>query len=450
MPKMIDSRVSPTDRSYRTVWIDVSDLFWFFDHFKTPSGIQRLTAEAVAALLLVSNRSFRVCLCRVDEGHGRLTAIRPEDMFDLYRRPIRNPARQVAKRSQLEKVAAELGRFWMRRVRRRVSTVSALTGVSSPEIPARSEDVLMCMGSHWVISGYADLIDRYRSRGLRFAFLCYDLIPLTHRRWIPKSMQWEFQTWFDRVSVQADVIMTISQYTAGRVQRHLSESSKSGSVVTPIRIGHGFPITGGIIRADSELPRLPPSLVGPFALYVSTIEPRKNHLFLFSVWDRLLEEHGSSMVPQLVFVGHRGPMVDDLFQQLENTSFLDSKVVVLADVPDSMLSALYEECTLALYPSLAEGFGLPVAEAIMAGAICVASNKTSIPEVVGDIIDYFDPDDFNEAYRLIQRALLDDDYRANLRLRAQRFVPRLWSVTAEDILQTIERHIPVSTREVCK
>jgi glycosyltransferase involved in cell wall biosynthesis len=185
-------------------------------------------------------------------------------------------------------------------------------------------------------------------------------------------------------------------------------------------------------------------------LYVSTIEPRKNHAFLFNVWHRLLEEHGSSVVPQLVFVGRRGHLVDDLFQQFENTFYLDSKVVVLPDVPDSLLSALYKECKLALYPSLAEGYGLPVAEAIVAGAICVASNKTSIPEVVGDIIDYFDPDDFNEAYRLIQRALFDDDYRANLRLRAQRFVPRPWSATAEDILQTIERHLPESTRKAFK
>jgi glycosyltransferase involved in cell wall biosynthesis len=427
------------------MWIDVSDLFWFFSQFHTPSGIQRLTVEASVALYAAETGKFNIALCRIDEASGRLRAVSPTEMLDLFRQhkfgePVE---RDRNNGSWPKKVAAEFRRLLRRRVLPHLpSQPKSMTPAPSTDIASSPGDVLLCMGSHWVIDGYSSLVRNYRYElGLRFALLCYDLIPLLHPQWISKTSRKKFRDWFDKISVQADVIMTISRYTATQVQDYMGTLDGASRPIVPIRIGHGFPSTVGspIVTVRASDPPL--NLVDPFALFVSTIEPRKNHLFLVKIWQQLLQRHSRSIVPQLVFVGRQGGMVGELLDELNKTNFIDGKVRIVHNVSDAWLNALYNDCTLTIYPSLEEGFGLPVAEAVMAGAICIASNKTSIPEVVGDAIEYFDPDDFDAAYCLIERAIFDEGFRAELFGRVKNFKPRPWNTTARDILSAVERHV---------
>jgi glycosyltransferase involved in cell wall biosynthesis len=156
---------------------------------------------------------------------------------------------------------------------------------------------------------------------------------------------------------------------------------------------------------------------------------------LFRVWQRLLEELPKDEVPALVFAGKPGGLSHDLIAQLHNADFLDGKIVLIQDASDADLTALYRGCLFTLFPSLYEGWGLPVTESLSFGKPCLAGNGTSLPEAGGDLARYFDAEDLRDATRVI-RATIED--RAGLaaweaEVRA-RFRPVPWSASAAALL----------------
>ena len=163
-------------------------------------------------------------------------------------------------------------------------------------------------------------------------------------------------------------------------------------------------------------------------LFVSTIEIRKNHRLLVRVWRRLLERHGADVIPVLVFAGQIGWSVDGLLAELAASGYLDGKIELMLNLPDTELCRAYRSCLFTIFPSFCEGWGLPIAESLAQGKLCVASNRTSIPEVGGDFVDYFDPSDDDDALAKIERLLLDPGYLAarEARLRAE-YRPPTWA-----------------------
>jgi glycosyltransferase involved in cell wall biosynthesis len=155
-------------------------------------------------------------------------------------------------------------------------------------------------------------------------------------------------------------------------------------------------------------------------LFVSTIEPRKNHRLLVQIWRRLIERHGADAVPALVFAGQIGWLVDDLLSELAASHYLDGKIVLAGALADEELRQAYRSCLFTVFPSLCEGWGLPIEESLVQGKFCVASNRTAIPEAGGDLIDYFDPSNDDDALAKIERLLLDPAYLGRLRSRTDR------------------------------
>jgi glycosyltransferase involved in cell wall biosynthesis len=149
----------------------------------------------------------------------------------------------------------------------------------------------------------------------------------------------------------------------------------------------------------------------------------------------MMVDMAPSEVPTLVFAGRIVWQVADLMTQMENTNFLDRKIMLLPSLSDFELRELYRGCLFTVFPSFYEGWGLPVTESLAFGKPCVASNKTSIPEAGGKFARYFDPDNGNEAYDMI-RGLISDRtglaaWEADIR---ENFRPTSWNKGAETIL----------------
>jgi glycosyltransferase involved in cell wall biosynthesis len=135
-----------------------------------------------------------------------------------------------------------------------------------------------------------------------------------------------------------------------------------------------------------------------------------------------------------------GWLVADLMQQLENTAWLDGKIRLVQDPTDAELRALYSGCLFTLFPSLYEGWGLPVTESLAFGKPCIASNRTSLPEAGGRLARYFDPDDLHDAYRVIRAAIEDRHGLAAWEQRVVReFRPVSWEETAEAIMRRFDQ-----------
>ena len=178
-----------------------------------------------------------------------------------------------------------------------------------------------------------------------------------------------------------------------------------GVAVLPNARSGAIPSGNAAPEAETGLSDLPEP--GSYVLFVSTLEARKNHALLFRVWRRLLSEMPREQVPTLVFAGRVGWLVADLMQQLENAEWLGGKIRLVRDPSDEELLALYRGCRFTLYPSLYEGWGLPVSESLALGRPCIASNRTSLPEAGGALARYFDPDDLDDACATI-RAVIED------------------------------------------
>jgi glycosyltransferase involved in cell wall biosynthesis len=165
-----------------------------------------------------------------------------------------------------------------------------------------------------------------------------------------------------------------------------------------------------------------------FVLFVGTLEPRKNI-------QRLLEAHkGLPRRVQLVLVGPRGWEFEPILAQARTRD----GVRVLEEVSDDDLVALYQGCTIFCYPSLYEGFGLPLLEAMAAGVACVTSRVSSLPEVGGDAVRYVDPTSVEEIRSALADLLNDAPARTELGRRArERAAHFSWDRTATSTLDTL-------------
>lgn len=164
-----------------------------------------------------------------------------------------------------------------------------------------------------------------------------------------------------------------------------------------------------------------------FILSVGTIEPRKNLTSLLEAY-RALKNEGSDC--RLVIVGKKGWLYESFFMRLRQLG-LEQDVVFPGFVPDDDLPALYCAADLFAFPSLYEGFGLPVLEAMACGVPVITSNTSSLPEVAGDAALLVDPESVQALVATMRRVLDDTALQAEMRVRglkrAQRFT---WEETA--------------------
>lgn len=163
-------------------------------------------------------------------------------------------------------------------------------------------------------------------------------------------------------------------------------------------------------------------LAEPYILFVGTLEPRKNLTGLLAAYRRLVQERFEA--PHLAIAGAPGWLYQDVYRQVR-TWGLGERVSFLGRVPDADLPPLYSAAAAFAYPSLYEGFGLPPLEALACGAPVVCSNRSSLPEVVGDaalLVDPTNPGALATALgRLLDDAALCQQLRARGIARAAEF-----------------------------
>ena len=166
-----------------------------------------------------------------------------------------------------------------------------------------------------------------------------------------------------------------------------------------------------------------------YILTVSTISPRKNIDGLIRAFNLIKDKTDCN----LVIAGKNGWLYEEVYNEVEKLNLKD-RVVFTGGVSDYELSALYKNCSIFTYPSFYEGFGLPPLEAMSYGKKCVVSNRTSIPEVVGDAGIYFEPDNIGDIAIKIEEGLNLNIDKNNINAVLNKFS---WKKCAEDIISKV-------------
>jgi len=187
--------------------------------------------------------------------------------------------------------------------------------------------------------------------------------------------------------------------------------------------------------SDHERVRDRYGLSGPFMLALGTLEPRKNLVRLLKAYASLRAGvQAGEAIPPLAFSGAVGWLVDEVFHLVDDLGLHDD-VLFLGYVPDEDLPVLLRMAACLVYPSLYEGFGLPVLEALACGTPVVTSNVSSLPEVAGDAALYCDPHRVADIALAMQQVLANAELRRSLAGRGPQQAGRFtWDEAARRVL----------------
>jgi glycosyltransferase involved in cell wall biosynthesis len=174
----------------------------------------------------------------------------------------------------------------------------------------------------------------------------------------------------------------------------------------------------------------------PYILHVGTEHPLKNLKVAFEAFSRVKKKHKDL---KFVKVGGANPEYREITLRHVKKLGLQEDVIFAGYVPETSLPGIYSQAQLLIFPSLYEGFGLPVVESMACGTPVVASNAGSLPEVVSDAgitVDPYDTDGFSDA---IERVLTDDALRKKMIKKGLTWAKRFtWEKTAEETLKLYE------------
>jgi glycosyltransferase involved in cell wall biosynthesis len=207
---------------------------------------------------------------------------------------------------------------------------------------------------------------------------------------------------------RSKVVITISEFTRSRLIHHY-HLDPDKVVVTPLGVDSAW---GPLGAADAATRLEGIDLPSSYVLAVGNLHPRKNIARLIGAIGAARKAGAGDL--HLVLAGQRWWRSDHIDRATESAD-ASGWVHQLGYVADGALPALYSMATVVAYPSLYEGFGLPVVEALACGAVVVASNTTSIPEVAGSAALLVDPTDETAIAEAIARAATDEHLRDQLK-----------------------------------
>lgn len=236
-----------------------------------------------------------------------------------------------------------------------------------------------------------------------------------------------------RCARSAEQVITISEYSRRDILQLIPD-------LDPARVRVTYLSCDAVFKQAPALPkRMSESDAGnrPYILSLGADDPRKNTLRLVNAYLTLLQRHG--IVENLVISGYSNWECSEVYRAVRGAGATD-RVRFLSFVSIDELAALYRNATLFVYPSLYEGFGIPVLEAFSSGCPVLASNVTSIPEVAGDAAIYVDPLSEEEIGKAMYRLIQDGELRQSLVQRGHaRALDFSWTETAKQTLSVYER-----------
>jgi len=409
----------------------------YFAHNRLPTGIQRVQIELFRVSQLRADAE-RIAACTFDPARRCWVTLPPQLLAAVCAAAVQPDLPEAAG------PAAQPG-VWERLTQQLSRTVA-----SAPAAGFAPGNVLVNIGSSWWIPNYMRYVrHQQREAGLLYAPFIHDCIPIKTPECCSSELVGEFREWFTEAMQTADVVLANSECTARDVKQVALDFGAQAPEPHVVRLDAQFearlPDSGPAFDRLAATVHARHGLGGPFALFVATVEVRKNHIFVFQCWKRLIERHGADAVPDLVCVGKQGWLVEFTLNWLRVHADLAGKIRMIGTVADLDLAVLYRTAAFSVYCSFYEGWGLPVTESLSHGRVALVPDHSSLPEAGGPFAAYYVPGS-PDSFCAQATRLLDPRHRAGLEaaIRA-RFRPRAWEDVLDQVLATV-REAPAQPR----
>jgi len=255
-----------------------------------------------------------------------------------------------------------------------------------------------------------------------------DLVSVLYPKTMASYNLFIHKLFFRQSIISADHIVTMSEYTKNAIVRYFGIDKEKITIIyggvndkfRPYNKDEVFPIISQY------------GLKRPYFLSVGTLEPRKNYEVLLQAFKQLKVDY------DLVIIGKKGWKASNIFM-ITNSLRLQDRVKILGYVKEDDLPLLYNGAEVFMFPSLYEGFGLPVLEALACGIPTISSNASSLPEIGGEAVKYFNPNSIDDLLKKMQEVLDSNELRKSLRekgvIQAKKFN---WDKTSQKTLAVLK------------
>ena len=270
---------------------------------------------------------------------------------------------------------------------------------------------------------------RLQRSGLKPLFFVHDLIPITHPEYCRPGES-------ERHRARINTMLKTGHGI-------IANSAATLNDLTAYAQTHGLPLppTTVALLAPAQFPKpvtnIP--LNKPYFVMLGTVESRKNHWLMLQLWRQLIEQFGDA-APRLVIIGQRGWECENVVDLLERCEVLKGFVFEYSSCSDSELVSWLHHAQALLFPSFAEGYGMPLMEALSIGLPVIASDLPAFREISGDIPAYVDPLDGRRWRELIiEYAKPQSQERLNQCQRMVGFSAPTWTAHFEQVEAFMDR-----------
>lgn len=404
---------APRDMTLPRAVFEISDLFYYYASGSTPTGIQRVQQELSLELLRQEHHAA-TSIVIYDKPQQKWRVVSHE-----WVRSLLNAARSFRSgshswRKVYEEFAAQLAVF--------------------PIKHFEPGEWLLNMGASWGLPGYFIQVRQLRRLGVRLAIFLHDCIPARHPAYFDQSLSVEHTYWLAQIRETADLVICNSEATRKDYLELVVPPHPEMVYVCRLDASSDQVVTAEADMATTELLADIAATDDRFVLCVGTVEPRKNHLSLVHVWDKLRQTHRDNC-PKLICVGRIGWKSDAIMAQARALGLLDSKIFFLQGLSDEVLQALYRRCLFTIYVSYYEGWGLPISESLAAGKVCIAGSNSSLTEAGAGYAIHVDERSETSIHEAVTR-LLDNprELEATSSRIRESYRPRTWGEIADELI----------------
>lgn len=425
------------------LWIDLTDLLSWEGNF---TGIQRTVYEYAISYMGKAKYFYydeiNDIFCEIGDEiltqymeAGMSASVTNLNTLNAYKKSIK----KIIPKYILESIPLEqkikIKKYAKKNAQRVLSIkIKATRGdrVSINDIKFNGQDIILIFGAGWHKEGLMDKLGRvkFQNNEVVIISLIYDLIPIYFPQLFGPGMYENYSKYMVRVISLSNTLIGISKSTKRDIIKFCSETGLNIPEVKVIRLGEN--ITK--MKSEKTSGKDPDK---DFIISVGTIEARKNHQCIYQAYKYAISS--SLQMPKIIIVGRVGWLTKDLVYQVTNDPMVKDLIIIRDDISDNELEYLYGKCLFTVYPSLYEGWGLPIAEALSRGKVCIASNTSSMIEISYDLVEHFSPYDPIDLAKKISKLYTNDNLLKSKENKIiKTYKPTTWEESAKSLHNIID------------